>query len=204
MFDLAILNGVLGKGFDLLQGNETPSSGMKKRYEKIKSFLLKPDFDGFTKNDLFIMQFIKKGWGHDIAALSNMAEALANLYQTNQNQRDEYKSLMYQVVFRALHPKVNPYKRDIHTVKDLGKYGYYLEHLNIILGCGRLLLFLRRQCIFFHIWINALAFDAHESFMDLYPPPNFSLAVLATRSAPYVFQAIARHLLSAVHAKWKL
>ena len=125
MFDQAILNGVLGKGFDLLQGNETPSSGMKKRYEKIKSFLLKPDFDGFTKNDLFIMQFIKKGWGHDIAALSNMAEALANLYQTNQNQRDEYKSLMYQVVFRALHPKVNPYKRDIHTVKDLGKYGYY-------------------------------------------------------------------------------
>ena len=34
----------------------------KKRYNKIKDFLLRKDFNGFTKDDLFIMSFIKKGW----------------------------------------------------------------------------------------------------------------------------------------------
>jgi hypothetical protein len=134
MFDQALLNGILGKGFDIFPESD-PSAGMNKRYKKMKSFLLKPDFNGFTKEDLFIMQFIKKGWGHDIAALSNMAEALANLYEINTSQRDEYIILIHQVVYRALHHKVNPYKRDIHSVKDLGKYGYYLEHFNIVLGC---------------------------------------------------------------------
>jgi hypothetical protein len=49
------------------------------RYNQIKDFLESEDFNGFTKKDLFIMQFIKKGWGQDIAALSNMAEALTNI-----------------------------------------------------------------------------------------------------------------------------
>ena len=31
------------------------------------------------KNIFFIMTFIKKGWGQDIAALSNMAESLVNI-----------------------------------------------------------------------------------------------------------------------------
>lgn len=43
-------------------------------YEKIRSFLNRKNFDGFTVDDLFIIQFFKKGWGQDIAALSNMAQ----------------------------------------------------------------------------------------------------------------------------------
>ncbi|MBT3838301.1 MAG: hypothetical protein HOB40_01710 [Candidatus Marinimicrobia bacterium] len=135
MFDQAILNNVLGKGFDFMGIADSPKNGQDKRYNKIKSFLLKSNFSGFTKDDLFIMQFIKKGWGHDIAALSNMAEAFMNFSHSNPAKIPEYQQLLSEVVFRALHPKVNPYKKDIKNVKYLGKYGYYLEHLNIILGC---------------------------------------------------------------------
>ena len=70
MFENQLFNGIIGKGFDLLGGSDTPNGGQEKRYEKIKTFLLKQNFNGFTKDDLFIMQFINKGWGHDIAALS--------------------------------------------------------------------------------------------------------------------------------------
>lgn len=105
-----------------------------KRFRLIKSFLLRKQFNGFTSNDLFIMQFIKKGWGQDIAALSNMAEALVNLSVKHPND-DQYKNLIIEVLKRALHPKVNPYRKDIERVRSLGKFGYYLEHLNIILGC---------------------------------------------------------------------
>ena len=106
-----------------------------KKYNQIKAFLGKCDFDGFTKKDLFIMQFIKKGWGQDIAALSNMAEALTNIAVSESQHVSEVQRLLEAVVYRAIHNKVNPYKRDINKVKSLGKYGYYLEHLNIILGC---------------------------------------------------------------------
>ena len=105
------------------------------RYEKLRAFLLRDDFRGFTGDDLFIMQFIKKGWGQDIAALSNMAEALANIVGGDPGKRAEITPLMAGIVERALHRRVNPYKKDITRVQNLGKYGYYLEHLNIILGC---------------------------------------------------------------------
>ena len=82
------------------------------RYIRIKEFLMKDGFNGFSSNDLFIMQFIKKGWGQDIAALSNMAEAMVNLSIKNPTEL-EYKVLMKQIVYRALHPKVNPYKKNI-------------------------------------------------------------------------------------------
>ena len=104
------------------------------RYEKLRAFLSRDDFDGFTGNELFIMQFIKKGWGQDIAALSNMAEALANIAVADPSRRTEVAPLLAGAVERALHPSVNPYRRDISSVGSLGKYGYYLEHLNIILG----------------------------------------------------------------------
>ena len=123
MFDQAILNNVLGKGFDFMGIADSPKNGQDKRYNKIKSFLLKSNFSGFTKDDLFIMQFIKKGWGHDIAALSNMAEAFMNFSHSNPAKIPEYQQLLSEVVFRALHPKVNPYKKDIKNVKYLGKYG---------------------------------------------------------------------------------
>ena len=111
-----------------------------KKYNQIKSFLEADNFNGFTKKDLFIMQFIKKGWGQDIVALSNMAEALTNIAVNKLKPILEVKELLKVVVHRSLHNKVNPYKRDINKVKSLGKYGYYLEHLNIILGCIKELL----------------------------------------------------------------
>jgi len=107
----------------------------EKNYSRIKIFLLKKNFKGFTKKDLFIMQFIKKGWGQDIAALSNMAEALTNIAISEQKPLDEIKELMIELVKKALHKSVSPYKQDISNIKSLGQYGYYLEHLNIILGC---------------------------------------------------------------------
>ncbi|MCS5594970.1 MAG: hypothetical protein NZ730_10575 [Porticoccaceae bacterium] len=104
-------------------------------YKKIKAFLQRENFDGFTADDLFIIQFFKKGWGQDIAALSNMAEALRNMAQLEIIDPAEIKQLLNSAVLRALHKKVSPYKRDPRDVKNLGRYGYYLEHLNIILGC---------------------------------------------------------------------
>ena len=68
------------------------------RYNKIKDFLHKPQFNGFTKKDLFIMSFFKKGWGQDIAALSNMAESIVNLSITNPDQIDEYRLLLKEVI----------------------------------------------------------------------------------------------------------
>ena len=134
MIDQQLLNGILGKGFGLFPHRSTSNNGQQTRYERIKTFLLKPDFNGFTRDDLFIMQFIKKGWGHDIAALSNMAEALTNL-AVRDLRNSEYRLLLQEVLSRALHPKVSPYKKSIESMQSLGRYGYYLEHLNIILGC---------------------------------------------------------------------
>ena len=80
MFNQQMLQNIIEKGFNFnFESQKNENKSQLKRYNKIKDFLLTPDFNGFTGDDLFIMQFIKKGWGHDIAALSNMAEAMANL-----------------------------------------------------------------------------------------------------------------------------
>ena len=107
----------------------------KRRYNKIKSFLNEKNFNGFTKKHLFIMTFIKKGWGQDVAALSNMAESLVNISIKHPEEYKEVNALIYNTVKRAIHPKVNPYNKEINKVERFGKFGYYLEHLNIILGC---------------------------------------------------------------------
>ena len=60
------------------------------RYKRVKEFLMKDNFNGFSSDDLFIMQFIKKGWGQDIAALSNMAEAMVNLSTKNPMKMDVF------------------------------------------------------------------------------------------------------------------
>ena len=103
--------------------------------ERINAFLDRPVFKGFTDDDLFIKQFIKKGWGQDIAALSNIAEALRNLYETGSITQTDLEPRMARLVDYALHPSVSPWKRPITAKTNLGGYGYYLEHLNIILGC---------------------------------------------------------------------
>lgn len=114
---------------------------MSSCYKRIEKFLRQDNFDGFTKDDLFIKNFMPKAWGQDIAALSNMAEALRNTKNDNAFRersralRSEKIFLIERVVEFALHPKVNPWKKDIAKVTDFNHYGYYLEHLNIILGC---------------------------------------------------------------------
>mgnify|MGYP006148736303 FL=1 len=107
--------------------------------KRIIDFLSINSFDGFTSKDLFIKQIFKKGWGQDIVALSNMAEALTNIAIQNPNNMKKYKTLVLKVAHRAMDKSVMPYKsKTLMTVKNYGKHGYYLEHMNIILGaCGR-------------------------------------------------------------------
>ena len=151
----------------------------KKRFNKIEKFLLKKDFNGFTKEDLFIMTIIKKGWGQDIAALSHMAESLVNLSIKNPKNNKQYQKLLNQVVLRAIHPKVNPYKVNIFDVDKLGKYGYYLEHLNIIIGCY---LYLTKtdkymqlnEKISFHLLSNSNRYTNYHA--DLLPNVNMKWA----------------------------
>ena len=111
---------------------------MCKELLKIREFLARDDFDGFTGDDLFIKKFIKQGWGQDIAALSNMAEGLRNIALTEPESKDEMAELIDQVIQRAIHRSVNPWNKPFDTITDFGHFGYYLEHLNIILGCYQL------------------------------------------------------------------
>ena len=106
----------------------------QKRYNRIAEFLQKEKFNGFSSQDLFIMFFIKKGWGQDIAALSNIAESIANIATSDLANIEQYRYLLSKTLSYAIHPKVNPYRKNIYNVQNLGKYGYYLEHLNIVLG----------------------------------------------------------------------
>ena len=106
-----------------------------RKFDKIKNWLQTLPFEGFTGDDLFIKQFIKKGWGQDIAALSNMAEALTNIAANRPERAEEIRPLLDEVIRRARHPSVSPYRKDPAAVSNLNHYGYYLEHLNIVLGC---------------------------------------------------------------------
>ena len=101
--------------------------------KRIGEFLERKQFDGFTKNDLFIKRLIGKPWGQDIAALSNMAEGFFNQSE-NQEGSDEQLHYLEKIAEFALHPKVNPYKKNLNKVQTLGYHGYYLEHLNTVLG----------------------------------------------------------------------
>ena len=106
-----------------------------RQLNQIRNFLERPDFDGFTKKDLFIKGLIGTAWGQDIAALSNMAEGLSNMADIEPALRGDYAELIEEVVKRSIHSKVNPYKKPLKKVSSLGGFGYYLEHLNIVLGC---------------------------------------------------------------------
>jgi len=105
------------------------------QFIKIKTFLEQPGFQKKKKKDLFILNFVKGPWGQDIAALSNMAEAFRNLKIHRGFDQYLISPLLTEVVLRACHEKVNPWKKQIDQVSDFGAFGYFLEHLNIILGC---------------------------------------------------------------------
>jgi hypothetical protein len=106
----------------------------KNAWDRVDKFLNTNSFAGFTSDDLFIMNFIKKGWGQDIAALSNMAEAVHLRHQVGTIDRERARNLMRQIVRRATQKTVSPYRSRIEAVNNLGAYGYYLEHMNIIIG----------------------------------------------------------------------
>ena len=133
MIGQSVLNNVFENNLKGFFKSKNSKQNKYPRFDFIKDFLLRKNFNGFTSEDLFIMQFIKKGWGQDIATLSNMAEALVNLSLKNPEDT-QYIDLIDEVVIRALHPKVNPYRKDISKVSNFGKFGYFLEHLNIVLG----------------------------------------------------------------------
>ncbi len=137
-----------------------------RRYKRIVQFLEKKSFYGFTKKDLFIMWFIKKGWGQDIAALSNIAESIANIAASDPLRLDLYKKFLKKTLYLAIHPKVNPYKKDIFKVRDLGKYGYYLEHLNIILGAYNAFVLYDKEAISLNKSISLHLIDNSMSYSN--------------------------------------
>ena len=102
--------------------------GFDHRFDRIRHFLQQENFQGFTNKDLLL-----PAW-HSIAALSNMAEAITNLYVADCLENNVAVALLGEVVRRAVHPKVNPYRRELDRITDFYKWGYYLEHLNICMG----------------------------------------------------------------------
>ena len=106
-----------------------------KEFQKVSSFLSERPFNGFTKKHLFIKRFIKKSWGQDIAALSNMAEAIENLWRCKLIEQHTATRRIQTVAWMAMHKAVRPYRASLDQTEKLGNYGYYLEHLNLILNC---------------------------------------------------------------------
>ncbi|MBL10097.1 MAG: hypothetical protein CL402_06215 [Acidiferrobacteraceae bacterium] len=102
--------------------------GVERRLKRVEGFLAEPRFRGFSRRDLFF-----PAW-HAIVALSNMAESVTNLYVSGHIEKVKASDFLCVIAKRATHARVNPYRRDIANVKDLYKWGYYLEHLNICLG----------------------------------------------------------------------
>jgi hypothetical protein len=63
-----------------------------------------------------------------------MAEAITNLFVKKELPIEDAIDYLNKIVTRAVHPRVNPYRRSIDRVTNLSRWGYYLEHLNICLG----------------------------------------------------------------------
>ena len=70
----------------------------QKAWDRVEEFLSATSFKGFTSDDLFIKRFIPKGWGQDIAALSNMAEAIQLRNKAKLWHRDQSSSCHQWVV----------------------------------------------------------------------------------------------------------
>jgi hypothetical protein len=140
-------------------------------------------FDGFSENDLFIMQFVPKAWGQDIAALSNMAEAILTISRSGGLTLEDGKVYITAVVDRALHKSVRPYRRPLDEQRDLGRYGYYLEHLNIILGCYQAIAGDRFSDLNQRITEHLLALSLNESNVHAPLLPNVRMRWSADQAA---------------------
>lgn len=100
----------------------------ERRLQRVHDFLDRGGFDGFTRQDLLL-----PAW-HSIVTLSNMAETITNRFVKGELPTKDAINYLNAIVARAVHPRVNPYRRSIDRVGDLSRWGYYLEHLNICLG----------------------------------------------------------------------
>ncbi len=70
--------------------------------------------------------------GNYIIALSNISEGLVNQSKNRVNLKRN--NLIQKIVNKAKSPKINPYNKDLRLVNNFGDYGFYLGHLNVIIG----------------------------------------------------------------------
>ena len=90
----------------------------EERLQRVQTFLERADFKGFTRQDLLL-----PAW-HSIVTLSNMAEAITNLFVRGQLAAEEVSDLLNKIVTRAVHPLVKPYRSSLDRVTDLSRWGY--------------------------------------------------------------------------------
>ena len=161
---------------------ENQSHRCPKEFAQVTEFLGRK-FDGFSERDLFIMQFVPKAWGQDIAALSNMAEAIVTIFRYGGLNQTDGVVYITSVVERALHKSVRPYRRELEEQRDLGRYGYYLEHLNIILGCYQTIAGDRYRELNQRITEHLLALSLNEQNLHAPLLPNVRMRWSADQAA---------------------
>lgn len=98
-------------------------------YWYLKDWLARP-FAGFSRYQTMVAAF-------DVVALSHLTCGLMNVATGKPEMREEFSPLLHELVRRALHETVSPYKTSPENVDTLGDSGLYLSHLNVILGCFR-------------------------------------------------------------------
>lgn len=99
-------------------------------YLYIKRHLERP-FRGYSATQVLAPQF-------GVVALSHMACGLVNVSRVEPQLNDEIAPLLAEIMRRAVSPEISPYQRSPAEVEDWGGHGLYLSHLNLILGCHRL------------------------------------------------------------------
>ena len=90
----------------------------EERLHGVQIFFERTDFNGFTRQDLLL-----PAW-HSIVTLSNMAEAITNLFVKNELPTEEATDYLNKIVTRAVHPRVKPYRCSLDRVTDLSRWGY--------------------------------------------------------------------------------
>ena len=90
----------------------------EERLQRVQTFLERADFNGFIRQDLLL-----PAWD-SIVTLSNMAEAITNLFVRGQLAAEEVINFLNKIVTRAVHPRVKPYCRSLDRVTDLSRWGY--------------------------------------------------------------------------------
>ena len=90
----------------------------EERLQRVQTFLERADFNGFIRQDLLL-----PAWD-SIVTLSNMAEAITNLFVRGQLAAEEVIDFLNKNVTQAVHPLVKPYCCSLDRVTDLSRWGY--------------------------------------------------------------------------------